>query len=95
MLDVFKGEGAKLLIDAIIATNNEEDCKKLLGDMMTTREILTMAQRMEVVKLLREGKSYVEIGEKTGASTATISRVNRYYTYGNDGYKKVFEKIDK
>ena len=54
-----------------------------------------MAQRMEVVKLLREGKSYVEIGEKTGASTATISRVNRYYTYGNDGYKKVFEKIDK
>lgn len=95
MQDIFKGEGAKLLIDAIIATDNEEDCKKLLGDMMTTREILTMAQRMEVVKLLREGKSYVEIGEKTGASTATISRVNRYYTYGNDGYKAVFDKIDR
>lgn len=95
MQDVFKGEGAKLLIDAIIATDNEEDCKKLLGDMMTTREILTMAQRLEVVKLLREGKSYVEIGEKTGASTATISRVNRYYVYGNDGYKTVFDKIDR
>ena len=53
------------------------------------------SQRFEVAKMLREQKTYLEIAEKTGASTATISRVNRSLNYGNDGYDMVFERIDK
>ena len=95
MTDIFKGEGAELLIKAIIATDNAEDCKHLLEDMMTTKEILAISQRMEVVKLLRENKSYAEICELTGASTATISRVSRCYTYGEGGYRRIFDLIDR
>ena len=58
-------------------------------------EILSLSQRFEVAKMLREKKTYLEISEKTGASTATISRVNRSLNYGNDGYEMVFERINK
>ena len=94
MTDIFKAEGADLLIKAIVDTENEEDCKNLLEDMMTTKEILAISQRMQVVKLLRENKSYAEICQETGASTATISRVNRCYVYGNGGYKTAFNKME-
>ena len=52
-------------------------------------------QRFEVAKMLREKRTYLEISEKTGASTATISRVNRSLSYGNDGYEMVFERMEK
>ena len=94
MADVFKTVGADLLMKAIVATNDEADCRALLEDMMTTKEIIEISQRLEVVRLLRQNMSYAEICEKTGASTATISRVSRCYTYGNGGYKTVFDKID-
>ena len=55
--------------------------------------MLSLSQRFEVAKMLREHKTYLEIAEKTGASTATISRVNRSLNYGNDGYDMVFERI--
>ena len=54
-----------------------------------------MSQRFEVAKMLREQSTYLDIAEKTGASTATISRVNRSLNYGNDGYDMVFERLDK
>ncbi len=91
---IFDNEGARLLMQAIVRTDNLDDCKKLLEDLMSYKEIIDMSQRMEVVKLLRQNMPYTEICEKTGASTATISRVNKCYVYGNGGYKKVFDKIE-
>ena len=62
-------------------------------DICTINELLSLSQRFEVARMLREQKTYLEIAEKTGASTATISRVNRSLNYGNDGYDMVFERI--
>ena len=94
-MNLFESEGAQLLIGALKEFDNEEDIKAFLTDLMTTKELLDMSQRMQVAKLLKEGMVYSKIAEITGASTATISRVSRCYTYGEDGYKKAFEKIDK
>ena len=67
----------------------------LFEDICTINELLSLSQRFEVAKMLREQKTYLEIAEKTGASTATISRVNRSLNYGNDGYDMVFERSAK
>ena len=64
-------------------------------DVCTINELLSLSQRFEVAKMLREKRTYLEISEKTGASTATISRVNRSLSYGNDGYEMVFERMEK
>ncbi len=65
----------------------------IFEDVCTINELLSLAQRFEVARMLREQKTYLEIAEKTGASTATISRVNRSLNYGNDGYDRVFERL--
>ena len=61
--------------------------------MCTINEILSLSQRLDVAKMLRDKKTYMEIAEKTGASTATISRVNRSLSYGNDGYEMIFNRL--
>ncbi len=88
-----ENEGYKLLVKAIVATDNERDCEALLEDLMTRKELLDIAQRLLVAKLLSEQVVYNKIVEETGASTATISRVNRSYLYGAEGYKNVLDKI--
>ena len=70
-----------------------DECYTFFEDVCTSNEILSLAQRFVVARLLREKKTYLEIADKTGASTATISRVNRSLNYGNDGYDMVFERI--
>ncbi len=62
-------------------------------DVCTINEILSLSQRFEVAKMLKDKRTYLDISEKTGASTATISRVNRSLNYGNDGYEMVFERL--
>ena len=64
-------------------------------DACTVNELLSLAQRFEVAKMLREKRTYLEIAEKTGASTATISRVNRSLNYGNDSYDMVLNRMSK
>ena len=64
-------------------------------DVCTINEILSLSQRFEVAEMLCEKKTYLDISEKTGASTATISRVNRSLNYGNDGYDMVFKRMSK
>ena len=86
-------EGYKLLVDAILAIETEEECHAFLEDIMTRKEILDIAQRLMVAKMLSEQAVYNKIVEETGASTATISRVNRSYLYGAGGYDKIFSKI--
>ena len=83
------------LFDAILSLKDRSECYTFFEDISTVNEILSLAQRLEVARMLRDNKKYLEIAEKTGASTATISRVNRSLNYGNDGYDMVFERIDK
>ena len=81
------------LFTAILTLENTEECYAFFEDICTINELLSLSQRFEVARMLREQKTYLEIAEKTGASTATISRVNRSLNYGNDGYDMVFERI--
>ena len=81
------------LFDAILSLQNKEECYSFFEDLCTVNEILSLSQRFEVATMLRSHKTYLEIAEKTGASTATISRVNRSLNYGNDGYDLVFERL--
>ena len=86
-------EATDLLFDAILSLKDKAECYTFFEDICTINELMSLSQRFEVAKMLREGKTYLEIAEKTGASTATISRVNRSLNYGNDGYDMVFERI--
>ena len=86
-------EAVDYLFSAILSLENKEECYTFFEDVCTINEIQSLAQRFEVARLLREKKTYLEIADKTGASTATISRVNRSLNYGNDGYDMVFERI--
>lgn len=81
------------LFSAILTLKNEEECYAFFEDVCTVNELLSFAQRYEVAMMLREGKTYLEIAEKTGASTATISRVNRSLNFGNDGYDMTFKRL--
>lgn len=81
------------LFEAILSLKNTEECYTFFEDVCTVNELLSLSQRFEVAKMLRQHKTYLEIAEKTGASTATISRVNRSLNYGNDGYDMVFSRL--
>ena len=81
------------LFDAILCLKDKEECYTFFEDVCTVNELLSISQRYEVAKMLREGKTYLEISHSTGASTATISRVNRSLNYGNDGYEMVFSRM--
>ena len=81
------------LFDAILSLQSKEECYSFFEDLCTNNELLSLSQRYEVASMLRDKKTYLEIAEKTGASTATISRVNRSLNYGNDGYELVFERL--
>lgn len=83
------------LFDAILQLKTREECYTFFEDVCTINEILSFSQRLEVARMLRDKKTYMEIAEKTGASTATISRVNRSLEYGNDGYDMVFQRLKK
>ena len=88
-------EAVDQLFDAILCLNNREECYSFFEDVCTVNELMSLSQRFEVAKMLREQKTYLDIAEKTGASTATISRVNRSLNYGNDGYDMVFDRMSK
>lgn len=83
------------LFDAILCLQNKEECYSFFEDLCTVNELLSLSQRFEVASMLRDHKTYLEIAEKTGASTATISRVNRSLNYGDDGYELVFERLQE
>lgn len=88
-------EAVDRLFEAILTLENKDECYSFFEDLATINEILSLAQRFEVAHMLKEKCTYMAIAEKTGASTATISRVNRSLNYGTDGYEMVFERIKK
>ena len=81
------------LYKALLSLQTEEECKKFFDDICTIGELNSIAQRLEVARLLDKEETFVEIGEKTGASSATISRVNRCIRYGEGGYKIVLDRL--
>ena len=81
------------LFKGMLCLKSVEECYEFFEDICTINELLSLSQRFEVARMLREKKTYLEIAEKTGASTATISRVNRSLNYGSDGYDMVFARV--
>ena len=82
------------LYNAILSLENEEECRLFFEDICTMKELETMTQRLQVAKMLLGGKTFNEIVQATGASTTTISRVNRCLNYGDGGYKNIINKCN-
>lgn len=88
-----KDEVTDRLCDAVLLLENREECYQFFEDVCTISELKALAQRLEVARMLRGGRTYDDIVARTGASTATISRVKRCLNYGADGYKIVLERL--
>ena len=88
-------ESSDTLYRAIVSLQDVDECRRFFQDLCTVAELRAMEQRLEVALLLDEGMIYNDILERTGASSATISRVNRALQYGADGYKAVLPRIKK
>lgn len=88
-------DGAEIgmLADALLRVRTREECLAFLDDLLTRGEIRSLAQRLEVARMLRKKVTYHVIAQKTGASTATISRVNRALSYGPGGYERVISRL--
>lgn len=84
----------KELYEALMMPETIEEFAVFMEDLCTVAELQAMAQRLQVAKMLKSGKVYSEIVEETGASTATISRVNRSFSYGGEGYKIVLKRLE-
>ena len=93
MNDKLKSKEMDELFEAILCLKEVDECYRFFEDICTINELQALSQRLEVAKMLKNQNTYVEITEKTGASTTTIGRVNRTLNYGNDGYQMVFERL--
>ncbi len=95
MIDKIKNYDAiKCLFEAILELKTPEDCCRFFEDVCTVKEMQAIAQRLEVAKMLKAGETYTAIVNATGASTATISRVNRCLNYGDGGYNLVLKRLE-
>lgn len=83
------------LFNAVLSLENKEECAAFFDDICTIKEIQDIAQRYEVARLLNQGMNYNEISAKTGASSATITRVSKCLNYGNGGYRIVLQRTEK
>ena len=90
-----KTEQTDLLMKAVLELRSEEEAYRFFEDICTIAELKSIAQRLEVAVLLRRRVTYQEIARQTGASSATISRVNRALLYGAEGYTRVLEELEK
>lgn len=93
MREKFRGVDLKPLFEAVLLLENEEEVFRFLDDLCTIQELKAMSQRLHVAKMLDENRVYNDIVAETGASTATISRVNRSLHYGSDGYRLIFDRL--
>ncbi len=89
----FNNEAIEKFYEAILSLETIGECKLFFDDVCTIQELDSIAQRLEVARLLSQGKSYAEINQVTGASTATICRVSKCVNYGGGGYKTALDRI--
>ncbi|MCR4692756.1 MAG: hypothetical protein K5664_02635 [Firmicutes bacterium] len=94
-MEKYHSKETSMLFDAILKLKDVQMCKNFFEDICTIKEIQDMSQRLQVAKELKNGKNYQEISKATGASTATISRVNKCLMYGNGGYDAVLADSEK
>ncbi|KOO41227.1 YerC/YecD family TrpR-related protein [Priestia koreensis] len=92
-IDKLRGKELDQLFQAVLSLKDIEECYTFFDDLCTVNEIQSLAQRLEVARMLREGFTYHKIENETGASTATISRVKRCLNYGSDAYQMVLERL--
>ena len=95
MSDKIKDKNVDFMFEAILSLQTMEECYAFFEVLCTVPDILAMSQRIVVAKMLRDKKVYSDIVAQTGASTATISRVNRSLQYGCNGYEEIFKRIEK
>ena len=81
------------LYEAILSLENKEDCRDFFEDLFTINEIISLSQRLSVAMKLDEGKTFSVITAETGASSATIGRVNKCLSYGTGGYRKIIDRL--
>ena len=93
MFKTLMDDNVKLLFDAILTLETEEDCLAFFEDLCTVKELTEMSRRLRAAQLLDNNTIYTDIAEQTGLSTATISRVNRCLKYGSDGYTRVLARL--
>ncbi|MBO5060754.1 MAG: hypothetical protein J6C82_07565 [Clostridia bacterium] len=91
----FHSQSTEEFFKAILSLETIEECRDFFEDICTVKELQDISQRLEVARMLRGGSSYQTVSKETGASTATISRVNRCLVYGSGGYKNILEKLDQ
>lgn len=89
-----KSDEMDFLCDAVLSLKNKQECYRFFEDIFTINEIKAVEQRLQVAKMLKDKKTYADIASATGASTATISRVNRCINYGADGYNIVLARLE-
>ncbi|ARI78581.1 YerC/YecD family TrpR-related protein [Halobacillus mangrovi] len=94
-IDKLRGKTLDQLFEAILSLQNVEECYEFFDDLATMNEVQSLAQRLEVARMLREGFTYHKIETETGASTATISRVKRCLNYGNDAYTLALDRVQE
>ncbi|MBM7654228.1 YerC/YecD family TrpR-related protein [Neobacillus cucumis] len=92
-INKLRGKELDQLFQAVLTLKDLEECYRFFDDLCTINEIQSLAQRLDVARMLREGNTYHKIETETGASTATISRVKRCLNFGNDTYEMVLERI--
>lgn len=95
MREKLRNQNLELLFQAVLTLETPQDCARFFEDLCTVPELKAMSQRLEVAKMLRKRQVYSDIVAETGASTATISRVNRSLNYGKDGYNMVFRRLEQ
>lgn len=95
MEKTIRTQTVKEFLEAVLTLESVDECMDFFEDVCTVKEVQSIAQRFAVAKMLRQGHTYAEVAQETGASTATISRVNRSLNYGNESYDKVFERLKK
>ena len=92
-MNILNSKSIEKLFEAVMLLESKEECMKFFEDVCTIKELQDISQRLDVACQLKEGKSYQEISKNTGASTTTISRVNRCLVYGNGGYREILDKL--
>ncbi|NHC40314.1 YerC/YecD family TrpR-related protein [Neobacillus sp. OS1-33] len=92
-INKLRGKELDQLFQAVLSLKDLEECYRFFDDLCTINEIQSLAQRLDVARMLRDGNTYHKIETETGASTATISRVKRCLNYGNDTYEMVLERL--
>ena len=94
-MEKYKESNIEFLMDAILSLENREECLAFFTDLLTIRELQDISQRLQVARFLSHGETFLEIGKKTGVSTATITKVNRCCNYGAGGYRLILDRLER